>query len=180
MTMNGNTKNTKHSAINKLYVTHFDTIFQFFRVKTSDCETARELTHDTFLKLLERGNIEHLESASQKSYLQKCAKHNLVDYYKCRDKKQQLIEQLECRHKAELESRETGEQFYLRNEILGNLYKTINDSLTETEQKILFQKYYDNESINAICVNTGISRYRLERILYYITTRIRDTLMKYY
>ncbi|MFW6366659.1 MAG: RNA polymerase sigma factor, partial [Spirochaetota bacterium] len=155
-------------------------IFNYFRLKTSDGEAARELTHDTFLKVLEQGRIEEMNELTQKSYLQKCAHNKLVDYYKTLSRKRALIDKLRSEYKCMIQTPDTEETLFIKADLERRLNYLILHSLTPSERDIFYRRYFSYESIHSICSHTGMSRYRVERALNSINGRIRERISYYY
>ncbi len=166
-------------VVEELYRTQYQRIFRFFMTKTSDSDTASELTQDTFTILLERGNLEQLDTTDQKKYLQKCARNKLVDYYKRTERKKRLFEYLKHSFLDTNCNQESEEYCFMQKEIHNILNHNIN-TLSPDEKDIFYRYFLEKESIRAICLASGLSRYKLERTLVLIACQIKENIAHYY
>ena len=82
------TVNSNHTTLDRLYREHKDHVFNYLARLTCDHELARDVTQQTFLKLLTDPNAANLDSP--KAYLFTVARNTLYDEWK--RKKERLLE----------------------------------------------------------------------------------------
>src|SRR3989344_5131939 len=64
----------------ELYDTHADAIFRFCYLKTGNRETAKDLTQDTFIKVLNYLGKEDVQN--HKSFIYTIAKNTVIDFWR--------------------------------------------------------------------------------------------------
>jgi RNA polymerase sigma factor (sigma-70 family) len=166
-------KCTKH----ELYKKNYNHVFRYFQTKTSCIETARDLTHDTFVKIYERGKIDGLTYSDQKRYLQIAAKNRLVDYYKQVEKQNLYVGILHTQ--CILDHSVNDEQIKYSNTELYDRIADFFSRLTGREQEVFYYKYCMNETITTICLKLRISRYKIDQILTKLLEKIESQLGDY-
>lgn len=170
----------KAAIVGELYKKYANQITRYFFRKTYDQQTAEELTQETFLKILERGHVEDIQDEKQKSYLYKCARNNLYEHYRYKEKVNTGINTIVVLHKEEFIKDEELENCFIEGEVMSTIVDTINNEADILQKELIERRYYRNENIRSICIEKKISRYKVNQSLERLWRTVRDHIGNYY
>lgn len=135
----------------KLFAEYSDVIFRFCLYKTSDRQTAYDLTQDTFLRLWKAMNGGGQKIEKPKQYLYQIARNLVIDHYK---KTKSLS--LDALQEEGYDPQETG---VLSADLLADisLLKKAIEDLEADYREVIYMRFVEGLGIEEIAENLNIS-----------------------
>lgn len=138
-------------------------IFQYCYFRIPNCETAEDLTQETFLRFLE--HPEYQEKGCELQYLYTIARHLCIDEYR-KTPPEELSEELS--DGSDLETELTD----------GLTLRSIVDALPEEEREIIMLRYINKVSVADISKIYQISWFAMNRKIKKILLKMRNEFEK--
>lgn len=135
----------------KLFEEYSDVIFRFCLYKTSDRQTAHDLTQDTFLRLWKAMNSGGQAIEKPKQYLYQIARNLVIDHYK----KTKSVS-LDALQEEGYDPQETG---VLSADVLADisLLKKAIEDLEADYREVIYMRFVEGLGIEEIAENLNIS-----------------------
>jgi len=164
----------------RCYVDHSEALKKFIHGYVRNDYITEELTHEVFLKLMERGTPLDPENGTTRGFLFIAARHRCLDYLRKRATEEKSYRKMVVQEvMIDDQFYRDVEQAYIEGEVISTLYDVIN-GLPEQKREIFVKKALLNKRITEIMRELNVSSFMVRKTLREVLLDIRLKLGPYF
>lgn len=163
----------------KIYTKYSAQIKNYLYSYLKNWDTAEEILHDIFAKLISKKIFIKHNHPTTLNYLYRVARNHATDYIRKANKVK--FKQLDYLDEIELTDQlaESLEKIVIDGSVINTLHNTIN-SLPEEKKEICIEKLIDGKNYQDICKEKKISYYKIKKTISEINNTLRESVAEYY